>query len=78
MQSNLFANCITKYIKIGLFPKIWKEAIVIPISKPGKDKSKATNYRPISLTYNLCKLLEKIINKRLKTNLEERFILKPE
>ena len=45
-----------------LFPDIWKKAIVIPIPKPNKDKSNKNNYRPIALTCNMCKSLEKIIN----------------
>jgi potassium voltage-gated channel Eag-related subfamily H protein 8 len=32
------------------FPKSWKEAIIIPIPKPGKDHSDPSNYRPIALT----------------------------
>ena len=55
----------------NVFPDMWKEATVIPIPKPGKDKTNASNYRPISLTCNMCKILEKIINNRLKNYLEE-------
>lgn len=53
-----------------IFPKKWREAIVIPIHKPGKDISKPTSYRPISLTNTLCKLLEKMVNRRLIWHLE--------
>ena len=49
----------------GVIPKAWKHAIVIPILKPGKDPNQPSSFRPISLTSNLCKLLEKIINTRL-------------
>ena len=48
-----------------VFPKAWKHAIVIPIAKPGRDPSIASNYRPISLTSCLCKLMEKMVNYRL-------------
>ena len=47
------------------FPKSWRHAIVIPVPKPGKDPSHPNNYRPISLTSCLCKLLEKMVNNRL-------------
>ena len=30
-------------------PLIWKNSLVIPIPKPGKDSSQGTSYRPISL-----------------------------
>lgn len=45
-----------------VFPSAWKDALVIPILKPGKDPSNKDNYRPISLTNCLCKLLERIVN----------------
>ena len=33
----------------GTFPTSWKEAIIIPILKNGKDRHSKTSYRPISL-----------------------------
>ena len=47
------------------FPTQWRQAIVIPIPKPGKPHDKSANYRPIALTSCLCKTLERIINARL-------------
>ena len=47
----------------GIVPKSWKEATIIPISKPGKDNT--NNYRPIALTSCICKILERMINERL-------------
>lgn len=55
----------------NVFPTDWKLAIIIPIPKPNKDHSIPLNYRPISLTSCLCKLLEKMVNKRLVWILEE-------
>ena len=63
--------------KSGLFPKAWRHAVVIPIAKPGKDPCHPTNYRPISLTSCLCKLLEKMVNTRLTWYLEKNNILSP-
>ncbi|CAG2245306.1 unnamed protein product [Mytilus edulis] len=40
----------------GQVPQCWKEAIMMPILKKGKNKSKASSYRPISLTSSCCKL----------------------
>ncbi len=56
----------------GRMPRAWKHAIIIPIAKPGKDASIAGNYRPIALTSNLCKLMEKIIVNRLNYVLESK------
>jgi len=49
----------------GYFPQQWKESIIIPIPKPDKNHADPTNYRPISLTSNLSKTLERMINNRL-------------
>ncbi|GFT74512.1 reverse transcriptase domain-containing protein [Trichonephila clavipes] len=49
----------------GKLPKIWKLSTVIPILKPNKNDSECKNYRPISLTSTLCKLMERIIHRRL-------------
>jgi len=47
------------------FPSQWKVAHIIPLYKPGKDRTSPSSYRPISLTNVLCKLFEKIIVKRM-------------
>jgi len=59
----------------GVLPKSWKEAIVIPIRKPGNDHSIATNYRPIALTSHVCKIVEKLITDRLMYYLEKEKLL---
>ena len=64
--------------KTGSVPQCWKEADMIPIQKKGKDKSKAQNYRPISLTSCLGKLMERLINTRLVWHLEANQLLSPE
>ena len=59
-------------IKTGQVPKIWKEGIVTAIFKKGK-KCLPANYRAITLTSVVCKILEKLIVekiiKHLKTNM---------
>ncbi|GFT02567.1 reverse transcriptase domain-containing protein [Trichonephila clavipes] len=49
----------------GKLPKIWKLSTVILILKPNKNASECKNYRPISLTSTLCKLMERVIHRRL-------------
>ena len=61
----------------GTFPESWKEAVVLAFPKPGKDSSKANNYRPISLTSSMCKLMEKMVNVRLMWYLELNNIIHP-
>ena len=47
------------------FPDLWHQSIVIPIPKPAKDHSSSGNFRPISFTSCLCKLLERMVAERL-------------
>lgn len=57
------------------FPRSWQSATLIAIPKPGKDKKHAINYRPISLTSCLCKILERMVNKRLIWMLEKENLI---
>lgn len=59
----------------GDYPSSWSVAVIIAIPKPGKDHRQATNYRPISLTSCLCKVMEKMVNGRLMWYLEKGNIL---
>lgn len=61
--------------ELGEFPVAWREAIVIPILKPGKSGSDPLHYRPISLTSCLCKVFEKMISVRFTWHLESSGIL---
>ena len=51
---------------------------MIPIHKKGKAKTEVSNYRPISLTSCIVKVLERIINTRLKWFLESENLLASE
>ena len=59
----------------GSLPSAFKSAHVLPIKKPNKDPSSPASYRPIALTSHLGKLLEAIINDRLKRYLDLNGIL---
>lgn len=59
----------------GKLPESWKLAYVIPIPKEGKDPLKQDSYRPIALTSCICKLLERILNRRLMWFLESNNLL---
>ena len=50
----------TRSITTGEVPRQWKVATVTPIFKRG-DRADPANYRPVSLTSILCKVLERII-----------------
>ena len=47
-------------LKEGVVPFEWKEANIIPLFKKGS-RNKSENYRPVSLTSVICKLLKRLI-----------------
>ncbi|GBP00744.1 Probable RNA-directed DNA polymerase from transposon X-element [Eumeta japonica] len=52
-------------LRTGYFPSTWKQSEIVMISKPGKDVTQVTSYRPISLLPVLSKIFEKIVLKSL-------------
>lgn len=59
----------------GDLPTAWKHAEIIFIPKPGKPSALAT-LRPISLTFNIGKLMERLV-RRLQRFLENVSYLRP-
>ena len=64
-----------KSLQSSTMPDEWKLANVTPIFKKGS-KSLPSNYRPISLTSVVCKMLETLIRDKLVNHLEEKNLLK--
>ena len=58
--SDTLADLFNKSLISGEVPQGWKLANVTPIFKKGK-KSCVSNYRPVSLRVNLCKVFESIL-----------------
>jgi ribonucleases P/MRP protein subunit RPP40 len=69
----IFNHSITQ----GELPQDWKKGIVIPLYKSG-DRSNPVNYRPISLTSVCCKIMERLLDTRIRTELENRHIFIPQ
>ena len=76
------SNQIAKPLKIlfdkslenGEVPSDWKRAIVVPIfKKGGKDLSQ--NYRPVSLTCIICKIMERLIRDKMMEFLTSTMLL---
>ena len=61
-------------LQTGKLPANWMMANVMPVFKNG-DKSLAENYRPISLTCSLCKVLEHILASNIIRHLDGQGIL---
>ena len=58
--SKPLAHVFNMSLQEGIVPLEWKEANIIPLLKKGS-RNKSVNYRPVSLTSKICKLLESII-----------------
>ena len=54
----------------SILPLDWKHAIVVPVHKKG-DASCVTNYRPISLTSTLGKIMESMLKDNMLTHLHD-------
>jgi hypothetical protein len=57
-------NVYNKCLDEGFVPADWKVAQIIPIFKKGDTQSPG-NYRPVSLTSVLCKVLEKVVREQM-------------
>ena len=67
---DILASLFIKSINIGRLPNQWKYAVVVPLFKKGS-KKKAENYRPVSLTSVVCKVLESIVRNFLTKHMED-------
>ena len=63
MNADIFAN-FNYCIDNGEFPQVFKHAGITLVHKK-KEKSDKTNYRPVGILSNLCKIYEKLIYNQL-------------
>ena len=71
----ILLDLINEYWESHDFPPSWREALVIPLPKPGKDHNYANSYRPIALTSCICKTVERMVNERLIYYLDSNKII---
>ena len=57
--------------RINTLPKLWRQAKVIAILKPGKPGRDPKNYRPISLLSVIYKLFKRVRLKRIQPQVEK-------
>ena len=69
--STPLAHMFNMSLQEGIVPLEWKEANIVPLFKKGS-RNKSVNYRPVSLTSVICKLLETIIRDHMMD-----FLVKP-
>jgi len=64
-----------KVLSEEALPVDWKEANVVPIFKGGQ-RSVAVNYRPVSLTSQICKVFEAVVWDKIVKFLDEHELIK--
>ena len=74
--STPLANVFNMSLHEGIVPFEWKEANIIPLFKKGS-RNKSVNYRPVSLTSVICKLLETIIRDHMTDFLIKQKLINP-
>ena len=74
---NALLSAINQLWENNYFPSTWRSSTLIPILKPRKLPSDPGSYRPISLTSCASKLVERMVNGRIRAFLESNHILSP-
>ena len=74
--SPVLADIFSLSLQVGITPSAWRKANVVPIYKKGP-KSDPGNYRPVSLTSVVCKIMEVILRDSITEHLESNNLLSP-
>ena len=62
-----------KSLDEGEVPQSWKDSVISPIYKKGS-KGEPINYRPVNLTSNVCKLMERVLKIGIEEHLEKNVL----
>ena len=74
MKEKLLYMFNTSYA-LAVIPEEWKVGIITPVLKPGKDPTKVSSYRPITLFSCIGKLMERVNNYKLNWKIEQKELL---
>ena len=69
--SDVVAELYNKSLTTGDVPQDWRLANVTAVYKKKEKKTSPSNYRPISLTINLCKVFESIVRDKMIEHIEK-------
>ncbi|KAH8617747.1 putative Reverse transcriptase (RNA dependent DNA polymerase) [Trypanosoma vivax] len=58
-------------LRTGQVPAKWKHGIIVPPLKPKKPANSMASFRPVTLTSTLCKLMERIVARRVRDCIED-------
>ena len=71
----VLATLFSGVLRTGFLPARWRQAVVRLLPKPGKPLTSAADFRPVSLTSCVTKVLERIFARRLLSWCEQRSLL---
>ncbi|GFW24332.1 RNA-directed DNA polymerase from mobile element jockey [Trichonephila clavipes] len=77
-QRDVILRYFQKLFDNAIVPDSWKHAILLPIPKPCKDKTKISSYRPIALTSVFSKTFQRILANRISYYLTKERKLHPQ
>ena len=69
--SYVLAELFSKCLNDSCFPDCWKFSSVVPVFNNVGERSRAKNYRPVSLLSVVSKVFEKLVNNRIVDHLEK-------
>jgi len=64
-EQRTLLEAFNRSYELGHVPLIWKRGTIIPALKPQKSAADIASYRPVTLTSQLSKLMERIIARRI-------------
>ena len=70
----LLENIFTKSMETSQLPPAWKSALAKPMIKGGGDRHDPANYRPVSLTSVVSKVMEMLVKNKTERHLRKRAI----
>lgn len=73
----ILTKLCNEFYKTGFVPVQWRDIVVVPIPKPGRDIQSISALRPISMISCLCKIFHNILISRLEWFVEKNDILSP-
>ena len=76
-SSKILSIIFNKSMQEGRLPSVWKDARVTPIYKKGSRQDPG-NYRPVSLTSIVCKLMEQGVKERIMEFMKNNSLWSPE
>ena len=74
--SDLLTTLFNISLRLSRVPGEWKRSVISPLFKGGnRDRQEAKNYRPISLTSCVARVMEKLLNEQILNYLQDQSLI---